>query len=53
MTFSPEKDVASLGLLAGLLLGGGALLGLAWALWMDHGAEIYLALVQSGLAWCL
>lgn len=26
--------------------------GLAFASWMDHGAGIFLTMVESGLAWC-
>ena len=26
--------------------------GLAFAGWMDHGAGIFLAMAESGLAWC-
>ena len=26
--------------------------GLAFAAWLDHGAGIFMALVETGLAWC-
>ncbi len=26
--------------------------GVAFASWLDHGARIFLATVESGLAWC-
>jgi hypothetical protein len=26
--------------------------GVAFASWLDHGAGIFLATVESGLAWC-
>ncbi|HHZ08311.1 MAG TPA: hypothetical protein GX405_05980 [Rhizobiales bacterium] len=26
--------------------------GLAFAAWIEHGAEIFLATVEAGLAWC-
>ncbi|MCC0039417.1 MAG: hypothetical protein H6893_10635 [Brucellaceae bacterium] len=26
--------------------------GIAFATWMQHGAGIFMALVESGLAWC-
>lgn len=26
--------------------------GLAFAMWMEHGAGIFLSMAQSGLAWC-
>lgn len=30
-----------------------ALTGLVFAMWLQNGAGIFLALAQSGLAWCL
>ncbi|WP_297560172.1 hypothetical protein [Nitratireductor sp.] len=30
-----------------------ALTGLVFAMWLENGADIFLALAQSGLAWCL
>ncbi|MFC5585650.1 hypothetical protein ACFPOD_11040 [Nitratireductor kimnyeongensis] len=29
-----------------------ALTGLAFAMWLEKGAGIFLALVESGLSWC-
>jgi hypothetical protein len=26
--------------------------GLAFAAWMDHGAEMFVSLAASGLSWC-
>lgn len=31
---------------------GASLTGLAFAGWLDHGAQIFLAMVESGLAMC-
>lgn len=36
--------------LAVAIVGAGT--GLAFASWMDHGAGIFFAMVESGLAWC-
>lgn len=30
-----------------------ALTGLVFAMWLENGADIFLALAQSGLAWCI
>lgn len=30
-----------------------ALTDLVFAMWLENGADIFLALAQSGLAWCL
>jgi hypothetical protein len=30
----------------------GIAIGLAFASWIDNGAAIFLAMVESGLAWC-
>ncbi|MGN6768918.1 MAG: hypothetical protein ACTHJQ_03590 [Rhizobiaceae bacterium] len=29
-----------------------ALSGLAFAMWMQHGTKIFLAMAESGLSWC-
>lgn len=29
-----------------------AVSGLTFAMWMQHGAKIFLALAESGLSWC-
>ena len=29
-----------------------AVSGLAFAMWMQHGAKIFLAMAESGLSWC-
>jgi hypothetical protein len=29
-----------------------ALTGLAFAMWMRHGAQIFFAMAASGLSWC-
>jgi hypothetical protein len=45
----------SVSLAARLLLAAAviaAATGVAFASWMDHGPGIFLALVESGLAWC-
>ena len=41
--------------IAGIVLGVAllaALTGLAFASWMDKGAAIFMAMIESGLAWC-
>jgi hypothetical protein len=30
----------------------GAAAGLGFAMWMDHGDRIFMALAENGLAWC-
>jgi hypothetical protein len=37
---------------AALTLGLAALTGIAFASWLDHGAGIFIATVESGLSWC-
>jgi len=37
--------------LAGALLAAG-ICGAVLAMWSDKGAQIYMALVESGLSWC-
>ncbi|MBX3570204.1 MAG: hypothetical protein KF914_19230 [Rhizobiaceae bacterium] len=32
--------------------GGAAILGLALAGWLRHGAGIFLAMAENGLSWC-
>lgn len=34
------------------LLGLASLAGLTFALWMENGAAIFMALVESGMSWC-
>lgn len=29
-----------------------ALTGVAFAMWMDNGARIFMTMIESGLAWC-
>jgi hypothetical protein len=41
--------------LAGMLLAFAAFAavsGVAFALWMQHGTKIFLAMAESGLSWC-
>jgi hypothetical protein len=38
--------------LAGMLLAFAAVSGLAFAMWMQHGAKIFFAMAESGLSWC-
>ncbi|MGN6764803.1 MAG: hypothetical protein ACTHJY_06515 [Rhizobiaceae bacterium] len=41
--------------LAGMLVAFAAceaLSGLAFAMWMQHGTKIFLAMAESGLSWC-
>lgn len=40
-------------LIAGLAMALGIVALLAFRGWMENGAEMFLALAQSGLAWCL
>lgn len=47
-----EKSLR-LPLLAGLALALALVVVLAFRGWMANGAEMFLALAQSGLAWCL
>jgi hypothetical protein len=47
---SPDH-VTSLRLLAALLVAALAT-GLSFALWMDKGPAIFMALVESGMSWC-
>ncbi|WP_312362852.1 hypothetical protein [Ensifer sp.] len=47
-----EKSLR-LPLLAGLALALALVAVLAFRGWMANGAEMFLALAQSGLAWCL
>ncbi|MGF9563950.1 hypothetical protein [Neorhizobium sp. JUb45] len=39
-------------LLAGLLLAGGLLI-LCIAGWLQYGPEIFIAMAETGMAWCL
>jgi hypothetical protein len=52
----PMKPAAvprsSLVWLTGAALALAALTGLAFAGWLDHGPRMFLALAESGLAWC-
>jgi hypothetical protein len=41
--------------LAGMLLAFAAFAavsGIAFAMWMQHGAKIFLTMAESGLSWC-
>jgi len=38
--------------ISGTALALSALTGIAFAMWMDNGARIFMTLVESGLAWC-
>jgi hypothetical protein len=38
--------------LAAAALSLSALTGVAFASWLDEGPEMFMALAQSGLAWC-
>jgi hypothetical protein len=50
MTKLPLSSHAIALALAATALSVGA--GFAFAGWMDHGAEMFLALAASGLSWC-
>lgn len=43
---------ASLAAIAALALGLAAATGVAFAAWLDKGAGIFIAMVESGLSWC-
>lgn len=45
----PGKTALLFGLTALALAG---LTGLAFAGWVEHGADIFMAMAQSGLSWC-
>ena len=41
--------------IAGLAAGGAllaAVTGFAFALWMEHGAGIFMTMAETGLSWC-
>jgi len=46
---SPALPFWRIALLVAIL---SAATGVAFASWLDHGAGIFLATVESGLAWC-
>lgn len=45
----PVATIAGIALGVALLA---AATGLAFASWMDKGAGIFMAMIESGLAWC-
>lgn len=49
-----KLDVTRSALIAALVIGVGAIAaGAAFAGWVTHGAEIFLTMAATGLAWCL
>lgn len=46
------RPQVSRALLVALGFAGAAALGLAFALWAENGAAMFVTLVESGLAWC-
>lgn len=52
MKLLSHPSVPAVAKIAGALAVLGIATGLAFASWMDKGAAIFMATVESGLAWC-
>ena len=45
----PTRNIARIAIAAAAIA---AATGAAFAAWIDHGAGIFMAMAESGLAWC-
>jgi glucokinase len=52
MKFLSHPSMPTVAKIAAALAVLGAATGLAFASWVDKGAAIFMATVESGLAWC-
>lgn len=53
METTPSDGRPDILIIAGITIVLSTLTGLAFAAWAENSAEIFLALTQSGLNWCL
>lgn len=52
MKFLSHPSMSTVAKIAAVLAVLGVATGLAFASWVDKGAAIFMATVESGLAWC-